>query len=59
MICDEPMTIELKIYHCWVGGKSVAETRRAVHRTCGSRPSFEQVRTTFADLSHRYAGRLA
>lgn len=56
MTSDAPTSIEEKLFHCWRQGIGIGETRLAVQRAFGTRPSFEQVRTAFADLSHRLGG---
>jgi hypothetical protein len=48
-------TVQDKIEQCWRQGNTISETRLAVHRATGTKPGFEQVRRTFADLSHQFA----
>jgi hypothetical protein len=50
------MTQQEKIFRCWLRGDTIDECRLAVERTTGTKPSFEEVRQAFADLSHQFAG---
>ena len=47
------MTIEQWIARCWQRGNSIGETIVAIHRNCGVRPTFHEVRRHFVNLSER------
>lgn len=49
-----PVSTEEKLFRCWADGFGIAQTIAAVRRTCGTTLTFEQVRTTFAEITHRF-----
>lgn len=49
------MTPDEKVYRCWQDGRGIRETILAVHRTTGTRLTFDEVRQQFTALSWRFA----
>lgn len=49
------MSVEEKLYRCWLGGIGIRETMHAVKRITGAELTFEDVRLRFVELSWRFA----
>ena len=49
------MSVEEKLYRCWLGGIGIRETMLAIKRITGVDLTFEEVRLQFVELSWRFA----